>query len=339
MPGVQEENKMSEGGDYEPGPWKGYDFADAKKAYNVHVDRSYDDAKVDQKTKKDFLEAVLKTDCESPLLICCDVTGSMGEWPATMFSKLPYLEHEVKEYLGKGTEISFGAVGDANSDTYPLQIRPFTKGKDLEKRMKELIVEKGGGGQLRETYEIAALYYARKVEMPNAIKPVLIMIGDEGFYDVIGKEHAKNIAGVNLQSPMMATDVFKELMNKYSVYLIRKPYNVSSSNTISADDQAIHKQWAKVLGEERIAPLGEPGRVVDVIFGILAKEAGRIDYFEQELIDRQGKDKDGTHKIDVVMKSLNTIHHAGNAKSVKKLIEGKSIMNRPKGSMKSVGLC
>jgi hypothetical protein len=29
----------------------------------------------------------------------------MGDWPATMFSKLPYLENEGKEYLGEDFEI------------------------------------------------------------------------------------------------------------------------------------------------------------------------------------------------------------------------------------------
>ena len=120
--------------------------------------------------------------------------------------------------------------------------------------------------------------------------------------------------------------VFKELCEKFSVYIIRKPYGCSANSSSPANDR-IQRQWEKFLGEDRVVSLPEPGRVVDVIFGILAKETGRIDYFEDELKDRQGKDKDGDHKISVVMKSLHSVHKL--PKASKKKLEG------PKGGGKS----
>ena len=170
---------MSEAGDFTPGVWAGYDFSSARKKYDVHVGRSYGDAVAKRKKATDLVPASLTTNSESPLVIACDVTGSMGEWPAVIFSKLPYLELEGKEYLGPTMEISFAAIGDAYCDQYPLQVRPFTSGTDLKSQLEELVIEGGGGGQACESYELAALYYSRNVGMPNAIKPIFVYIGDE----------------------------------------------------------------------------------------------------------------------------------------------------------------
>ena len=85
---------MTESGDYDPGPWRGHDFGSARRTYDVHVGRSYDDALSKRKSLEDVLPDKISTESTSPLVIACDVTGSMGEWPSVMFSKLPYLELE-----------------------------------------------------------------------------------------------------------------------------------------------------------------------------------------------------------------------------------------------------
>lgn len=286
---------MSETSNYDPGAWKGYDFDAARKTYDVHVGRSYNAAKVDNKRAADLVPDVIKTDSPSPLVILCDVTGSMGDWPATIFSKLPYLDNECKEYLGDEMEVSFAATGDVG-DSYPLQVRGFSKGRELEVQLKELIIEGGGSGPdyATESYELAALYYANNVEMPKAKNPILIFIGDEYFHQNISKTMAK-FAKVDIKDEMTAKKAFQNLKEKFAVYLIRKPY--------VNHDKAITKQWADVLGEDHIAELPSPDRVVDVIFGILAKETDKVNYFKAEIEERQRKDQ-----VDTVYKSLKTIH-------------------------------
>jgi len=300
---------MSESGDYNPGVWAGHDFASARKTYDAHAGRSYDAAVTSGKATTDLIAKNVKTNSTAPVIIVVDETGSMGDWPATIFSKLPYLENEGKEYLGEDFEICFMAVGDAyNNEDYPLQVRQFAKGIDLKDRIKELVIEGKGGGTKSETYELAALFANEKVEIPNAIKPIIIFIGDEKCYDTISPDHAKALLDITLEKTLTTKAVFKKLQDKYSVYLIRKSYGTSSGNTMSSDDITITNDWAKLIGEDHISNLPEAGRVVDVIFGILAKETGRIAYFENELEDRQLTDKDGKHKVDVVYKSLATIH-------------------------------
>lgn len=317
---------MSESGDYDPGPWRGHDFGSARKRYDVHVGRSYDDARSSNKDISELVEKSLETNSESPLVIACDVTGSMGEWPATMFSKLPYLELEGKEYLGDDMEISFAAVGDVYSDDYALQVRKFTKGTELKEKLEELVIEGGGGGQTMESYDLCALYYSRKVKMPKAIKPIFIFIGDEGCYDSIDRESAKTYAGIELKERLPTKQVMKDLQSKYSVYLIRKPYDNGYGDSMSSTDKKLYKEWADMLGEDHISILPDPNRVVDVIFGILAKETQRLEYFKEEITERQ---KPG--QVKTVMKALKTIHKPLPKKSLKKLPMRKSVMHKKGG--------
>jgi len=306
---------MSESSDYDPGPWTGYDFRSARASYDAYAGRSYDVAVSKNVVKTDLIPKRIETKSSAPLVIACDVTGSMGEWPATIFSKLPYLDLEGQEYLGEDMEISFAAVGDVFTDSYPLQVRPFGSGKDLEARLKELVIEGKGGGQYCESYDVAAYYYAHNVDMPNAIKPIFIFIGDEGLYEFLDKDSAENLCYGDDVKRMSVEQVIRELQNKFAVYLVRKPYGtVSKNNETSSLDQKIQSQWEKLLGEDHVCLLPDASRIVDVIFGILARETGRFDYFADEIKGRQKPEQ-----IEVVMKSLVSIHKID--KSLKK-IEG-----------------
>jgi hypothetical protein len=332
---------MSETADFDPGYWRGHDFSSARRVYDRHVGRSYGDAIGSGVKMEDLVPESITTNSSAPLVILCDVTGSMGVWPATIFSKLPYLELEGQEYLGKDMEIAWGAIGDAQChDQYPFQMRQFTKGTDLKKELQELVIEGGGGVGIRESYELAALYCARNIEMPKAINPICIIIGDEGFYDVVNKEDGKKYAFASLKGRITGKEIFEELKRKFSVYLVRKPYNIchygdgmNSNDGMSPNDKTIYAQWEKVLGSDRIIMLPEANRVVDVIFGILANETDRVSYFEDELKDRQTDEQAKT-----VMKSLETVHKVPAKKDPKLLKSGKSIMRKTSNGKKTKSL-
>lgn len=326
---------MAETSDYDPGPWRGHDFGTARKAYTDHAGRSYSDASAKGVDASTLVPATLTTNSPAPLVILCDVTGSMGTWPGVIFSKLPYLDIEGKTYLGPEMEISFGAVGDAPSgDTYPLQVCPFDKGTPLADHLKKLIVEGKGGGDSCESYELAALYYARNVTTPRATKPILIFIGDEGLHSHVEKEHAAQYH-ITLEKRISVGDIFKELTRKFSVYVIRKRYD--------SGEATVQTQWVGLLGENRVVPLQAPERVVDVIFGILAAEMGMVDEFRKEIEGRQTADQ-----VATVYKSLRTVHAhlpvngtpddaAKKIKVAKAAASGKSVMHIPDGK-KTKGL-
>ena len=326
---------MSETADFTPAHWGGggHDFRSAYRAYDAHAGRSYSAARSANKKLADLLPKKLSTESTAPLVIVVDQTGSMGEWPKVMFSKLPYLELEGQEYLGKDMEISWCAIGDAHqSEDYPMQARPFTKGTNLKDRLMEIVIEGGGGGGGNETYELAALYLANNVEMPNAIKPICIFIGDEKPYDIVAPDMARTYAYTTLEERMTVQDIFALLKEKFSVYMVRKPYtNSGDGDTTSSFDREATAFWSELLGADHVALLPNPERVVDVIFGILAKETGRVPYFREELEARQLPDKGGAVKVATVYKSLKTVHASPSVDSTKEGRDGGKTRSKTRG--------
>jgi hypothetical protein len=322
---------MPEYDDYQAAPWSAADtFASARAQYDANAGRGYQDAVAKGVTANDLVPDHLVCEAMAPIAIYCDQTGSMGESPAVIFSKLGYLDNEARYYFGHDYAISFGAFGDAqNNEHYPVQIRPFVKEAALQLELKELKIEGNGGGNYIESSELPALYALKNISMPNAIKPVLILITDEKCYDVITPEHAKQWAKVDLAERMTAKQLFDALKKKWSVYLIRLPYGgrIPSDDNESSTDRAHRLHWEALVGADHMAYLPDASRVVDVIFGIFAQETGKIDEFRDELNSRQLKDQDGDKKVATVLKALKTIHVddasvqklPGNAGSVRKL--------------------
>lgn len=332
---------MSESGEnYDPGPWKGYDFKSARKAYDpdVTAGRGYGGsytsggaaggaagASKPRATSADILPPKVTTDAASPLVILVDGTGSMGQFPETIFEKLPLLDDGVKDYLGDDCEISYAMIGDIGDvNAPPLQVRPFGRGKQMVDSLNKLVIGRGGGSNMTESYELGALYYARNAEMPKATKPVLIFICDEGVYPTVDKEWAKTYAGVELKEEMSAKELFDELKRKFSVYCVRKHYEDGKfldGEKMCGNNLKIQRQWVGLLGEDRIAVLTEARRIVDVILGILAVETGKEDFFEKEIKERQTDDQ-----VKSVMKTMVTVGK-GHTKVDK--TSGKSLTKRP----------
>src|SRR4029079_9362014 len=92
----------------------------------------------------------------------------------------------------------------------------------------------------------------------------------------------------------------------------------------------VYDRWVKILGAGRIAFLPTADRVVDVIFGILAKEADKVDYFREYIEGRQRPDQ-----VATVYKSLLTVHAEDPASKPK---PGSSTMHKPTGGKRSKGL-
>jgi len=333
---------MSESNDYTPAPWSaGRSFDTAYKQYDRNAGRSYATAKAEGKTASKLLPDAILTQSSYPLIIDTDFTGSMSGWDATIFSKMGFFLHEVKtEYFGKDAEFSFGAIADSD-DEYPFQARTFAKDAAAQKLMEELVHAGGGGGSdlYHEAHGLAMLYRSRNTHMPKAlIKPIYTIITDEMPHGRVSKELAKNLAKVDIEKTMSINEIVKELKAIYEVYIVLKPYG---SETLVGDKlpnvtQEVYNRWEALVGADHIALLPDPNRVVDVLFGIYAKETGKIDYFREEfekrqLFDAKGRpDPAGPAKVKTVYKSLDTIHK----------IAGPSSGSAPRGNTpsKTVGL-
>ena len=306
---------MSEGSDYSAGAWEGHSFQAAEQAYNQRqhdptAGRGSRSQSQGTSTASSNVPKSITTHTTHPLLIQLDVTGSMQGWPGKIVGKFPYLDHEMRtEYLDEGAEVSFAAISDT-ADSYPFQVRPFSRSTAMKDELSALVLTDGGNGpgSMCEAYGIAALHALHNIHMPDAvIKPVYIVIGDEMPYDLITRDEAAEFAKVKLESSRVSAHslISKELIKKFAVYLILKPYGneTMAGDRMGSVTQMVYDCWSKLIGPERIALLPDHGRVVDTIFGILAQESGKVDYFRKEIEGRQRPDQ-----VRTVYTALETIH-------------------------------
>jgi len=249
------------------------------------------------------LGKILQTSAKFPLVIATDITGSMRHFPKLIFEKLCILYNESLYILPKKLkddfEISFAAIGDAYSDKYPIQITDFAKEKEIDINIDNLYPEGGGGGQTKETYELIAYYYLNKcnIKASKKNKPVMIFIGDEGYYSQVNLSHIQNHIGDTSKDPIDSKEVFNKLQDKFEVYILRIPYSDRQR------DQTIHKQWVDTLGSDRVLLMKEPERVIDIILGIVAHHVNGFQYFKERLEIRQTKSQ-----IDTVYSNLEELY-------------------------------
>lgn len=321
---------MAETNDYDPGDWAGYDYSNAKSAYDATAGRGYGGSTTSHVSSPaavvdagPVVPTSIRALCRRPLIIVFDQTGSMGVWRDVIGQKLAYLDKEAPSYLGDDLEICFCAIGDAPmGDREPLQVRPFAKGTELVEHVS-CLCQTGGGGDDMESYELAALYLSRNASYEPGAQPVVIFIGDEGLHPQVEARHAA-WAHIDTQGRDVPTaDIMKELTQKYSAYIVRKPYPSAEAR--------VQKQWTGMLGPERVFILEAPERILDVIFGILALETGKMDYFQRELEDRQTP-----AQVATVYTSLRTTHAAkGTTASKLASDSGKSVMLLAAGAKKT----
>jgi hypothetical protein len=221
----------------------------------------------------------LLTESENPILVAVDVTGSMAHWPREIFDRLPLLYQTLSQYR-EDVEVSFAAIGDATCDRFPLQVTDFEKGAALDEHLGALYGEGGGGGGAKESYELYAWFVQNRVSAPRAEKPFLIIYGDEGFYPEVNEDQVRHYFGGALEGRVSSRSVFSDLMKRYEVYLLRKSYGGSQEKEILA-------QWQDALEPQRVIPVQDEERAVDLALGLIARSWGRFEDFEENMKARQ----------------------------------------------------
>jgi hypothetical protein len=154
-----------------------------------------------------------------------DVTGSMGGVPRTLQTKLPdLLGLLLRKGYATDPHILFGAVGDATCDRAPLQIGQFEADNRMDDDLGKILLEGGGGGQMRESYELAMYFMARHTSIDcfdkRGKRGYLFMIGDELAYPKIKRREVAKVIGDDLERDLPIEDVLRELQRMYEVYFI-----------------------------------------------------------------------------------------------------------------------
>ena len=196
--------------------------------------------------------------------------------------------------------ISFCAIGDT-FDKAPLQVTEFCQGNKLDRNLKMIYLESGGAGELsgHESYELSAYFYARHCILENAQLPYFFITGDEDFYSLIHSKTIYDIIGVKSKEEKFDSfRIWKELMKKFNVFHLHKPYN----NELENDELT---EWVKALGRNRIIEMRTSKSVIDVVLGIIALTSGQrtLKSYLKDM-EVRGQSQDRIEEIKYALRNL-----------------------------------
>lgn len=209
-----------------------------------------------------------------PIAVFFDETGSMGGIPVVLEKKLAGL---LALFVQKGIEhpqLLFGAIGDANSDRAPLQVGQFESGVEMDDVLDNIWLEGDGGGQRRETYELAhyfgARHFATDAWDKRQKKGYFFTIGDESFYPVIERQQVAKLIGDQLEANLSTEDIVHELQEKWHVF------HIIAEEGGYRDAPGIEQDWKRLLNE-RVLKLYDTTNVAELIAMTVALTEGVTD--------------------------------------------------------------
>lgn len=183
-----------------------------------------------------------------PIILALDVTGSMGSVPNFLVKNgLPKIMEKIFNGGEKDPQILFLAIGDHECDSSPLQVGQFeSNDESLDKWLKDVYLEGGGGGNSGESYHLA-WYFAGKHTKTDSFekrnkKGILFTIGDEPTIDNLPKENINKIMGTSHGENFSLDSILKSAQNMYDVYHIHV-------KTMTGQKQETVEKWKKLLGQ------------------------------------------------------------------------------------------
>ena len=197
------------------------------------------------------------------IAVLFDVTGSMGNVPRVLQTKLPkLLGLLLRNGYARDPQILFGAVGDATCDRVPLQIGQFESDNRMDDDLGRIVLEGGGGGQMTESYELALYYMARHTELDcferRGRRGYLFVIGDELAYDRVKAREVRNVCGDDLSEDIPIRRIVSEVRRKFDTYYLL-PRGASYAGNVAVLDF-----WRGLLGQNAIE-LDDPNAVCETI--------------------------------------------------------------------------
>lgn len=214
----------------------------------------------------------------TPIAVLFDVTGSMGTVPRTLQTKLPQLLGLLtRKGYAEDPHIMFGAVGDATCDRVPLQAGQFESDNRMEDDLEKIVLEGGGGGQKKESYELAMYFMARHTDLDSVTqrgrRGYLFLIGDEMPYPRVNPKEVKKFIGDKLSEPISTEAIIAELQRTFDVY-----YLMPTAAGWGGDAEILAR-WRALLGQN-VIELDDLDAVCETIALTVGLGEDRIDLDE-----------------------------------------------------------
>lgn len=206
------------------------------------------------------------------IVFALDVTGSMGEIPKLMATQqLPIFMKTLTDCQIQDPQLLFMAVGDAISDSAPLQVGQFESTAELmDQWLTWSYLEGGGGGSGEESYELGLYFLAMHSEMDCMVKRkkrgYLFMTGDENPYPSLSKHVVEAVIGDRLDNDITCEEIVAELQKTFIPFFIIPD---------RARARRCEARWRDLLGDHVLC-MDAPMDVCYVAAGAILLSEGRV---------------------------------------------------------------
>lgn len=226
-----------------------------------------DPSKFDLRESRDSVENPLST----PIMVFSDVTGSMGS-TAHYMAKQGFTTL-VEEILARlpvtDPHILLGAVGDATvKDQAPLQASQFETSTVLLEQLSDLWVEKGGGSNNFESYNLpwhlAAFHTSCDSFEKRGVKGFLFTVGDERCPPDLTAENLHKVYKRGQEPLRTNAQLLEELFKKYHVFHIC----LTSVGAGHYDYREVRRTWETTLGGNALF-LSDPNVTAEVMISAM----------------------------------------------------------------------
>jgi len=244
----------------------------------------------------------IESKTKHPIVIVLDVTGSNIDLARIVYDKAPMLYGQIEQqgYLDD-FDICFMAVGDSETDKYPLQVGNFAKGIDIDTYLEKIVLEACGGGNNGESYEVAAYYLTHYMDLPDGAEPIIFFQGDEPTHGA-PTHYSVTRTGIpdfNADS----NDVWEELREicNDNVYMLLGKYDGVFWKEKTLD------HWKDLLAKDHVIKVNEDKAVADLILGVISMVSNTrdLDSYKIDMINR-GQTQKRIIDVEESLKNLST---------------------------------
>jgi hypothetical protein len=187
------------------------------------------------------------------IIFALDTTGSMGNVPAAMIRDgLPQIMGNIIQRGEKDPQVCFVGVGDHECDSAPLQVGQFESSDELlEKWLKVVYLEGGGGGNGGESYPLAWYFAAYHTSIDcwkkRKRKGFLFTVGDEPPLKSFPATTLKKLFGVGQYKDHTADELYAKASEMYHVFHIHTKETLNGGRNPSTING-----WKEMLGNNLI---------------------------------------------------------------------------------------
>jgi len=205
------------------------------------------------------------------VIFALDVSGSMGDIPKKLATQtLPPFMKAMMDAGVPDPQVLFMGIGNASSDSAPLQIGQFESTEKLMDQWLTWLYLEGGGSGGNESYELAMYFAARHTALDcyqkRGRRGYLFITGDEPPNPLVNRNQVKRLIGDDLDEDIPLAMIIEEAQRTYEpFYLIPDP----------ARGNQVGRAWRDVLGD-RVVVMEGPNDTSYVAAGLVSLLEGAV---------------------------------------------------------------